>query len=330
MVETAWQKNQTKLLKQAKDILNKATDDATALKNMSAEMKAALKAEYGYAFALIMSSPDLTKLFSKAVTTGMTQQGFQQGLEATKWFQDRSASQRKYDTLTMDPSAKEDIAKLREDVARAIREEAVAMNGMQLSDEQVNSQVNKILRNNFDDWQNVVKRVVGDVFINDNVFEFGGSAASDMTKIRAHAKSMGVYLDDATVGRYVDDIYSQKNSLENVINSISNIAVSYYPQFADEVKAGATIADISRKYTETAAQMLETDPNEFDFFGNDPTKSDPLMAKAMFGGKDGKAMSVYDFRKAIKQDARWKKTKNAREEYAAITQNVLKSFGGNF
>jgi hypothetical protein len=330
MVDTVWQKNQTKLLKQAKDILAKATDDAAALKNMNSDMKAALKAEYGYAFALIMSDASLTKLFTKAVTTGMTPQGFQQGLESTQWFKSRNASQRKYDTLNLDPTAKEDMAKLRADVSRAIREEAVNLNGMQLSDEQVNSQVDKILRNNFDDWQNVVKRVVGDVFVNDNVFEFGGSAASDMTKIRAHAKSMGVYLDDATIGRYVDGIYSQKDSLENVINSISNIAVSYYPQFADDVKAGATIADISRKYTETAAQMLEVDPNDFDFFGNDPAKSDPLMAKAMFGGKDGKAMSVYDFRKAVKQDGRWKKTKNAREEYAAITQNVLKSFGGNF
>lgn len=320
-------KKQNKLLKEAQKIVDSAKDPQQAIKNLRPELKAALRNQYGYAFSLIMSDPSLTRLFTKAVSEGYTPENFALEVQRTDWWKNRASSQRKYDTLSTDPGSKKDFEKLVSDVTIAIKERAKADAGVDVSDSQAKSIAKDLLRDNFDNWNDYVPRVVGDIFVNDNVLEFGGTAATTLQNIRKHAKEMGIFLDDVTLGRYVDNIFANKDTLDNVINNISNQAAAYYPQFADNIKAGATVESIAQKYTYTAAELLEKDPTEFDFFGNNPLKSDPLMAKAMFGGKDGQAMSLYDFRKAIKQDARWKKTKNARDEYASITNNLLRSFG---
>jgi hypothetical protein len=320
-------KKQNKLLREATKIVNAAKDKQAAIKGLRPELKAALKDQYGYAFSLIKSDAGLTDLFSTAVSEGWTEDRFSREIQSTKWWKSRENSQRLYDTWASDPTKKSDFQRRISDVATAIKEKAKADAGADVSDEQAKSLAKDLLRDRWDTWAEFLPRVVGDIFVSDNILDFGGSAGTTLQDIRKHAKEMGVFLDDTTLGRYVDSIYGNKDTLENVLGSISNQAAAYYPQFADNIKAGATVASIAQKYTYAAAELLEKDPAEFDFFGNNPSKSDPLMAKAMFGGKDGQAMNLYDFRKAIKQDARWKKTKNARDEYASMTNNLLRSFG---
>jgi hypothetical protein len=320
-------KKQNKLLREAAKIVDAATDKQAAIKGLRPELKAALRDEYGYAFSLIRSDAGLSGLFASAVQEGWTEEKFTSEIKRTKWWKSRENSQRLYDKEESDPTSKKDFQRKISDVSIAIKERAKADAGIDVSDEQATSLAKSLLRDRWDSWAEFLPRIVGDIFVNENNLDFGGTAATTLQDIRKHAKEMGVFLDDTTLGRYVDTIYSNKDTLENVLNTINKQAEAYYPQFSDNIKAGATVESIAQKYTYAAAELLELDPNDFSFFGNNPIKSDPLMSKAMFGGKDGKAMSLYDFRKSVKQDARWKKTKNARDEYATMTNNLLRSFG---
>lgn len=318
------------LVAEARKILNAANNPEKALKNLRPELKKALKEYYGYAWSLISSDPELMKLFTKAVRQGMTEAGFGNALTQTKWWESRTTSQRKYDTFINDPAEKANLENIRAEVARAVRVQAMTSGGVNLTDEQVNGLAETLLRNNFDNWESVLPRTVNEMFIGDNVSDYGGGASTAALQIQEHARKMGVFVTDAELGRYVDDIFAEKNTLENVLNGITDLAVAYYPQFADRLKAGATMEGISYTYRATAAQMLEIDPDQFSFYSNDPSKTDPLLSKGLFGGKDGQAMSLYDFRKLIKADARWKETRNAREEYSNVTQNILRAFGASF
>lgn len=320
-------KKQNKLLREAAKIVDAATDKQAAIKGLRPELKEALRDQYGYAFSLIRSDAGLSDTFATAVQEGWTEEKFTLELQRTKWWKSRENSQRLYDTWASDPTKKTDLQRKISDASIAIKEQAKAIAGVDVSDEQATSLAKGLLRDRWDNWTEFVPRIVGDIFVNEGNLDFGGTAATTLQDIRKHAKDMGVFLDDSTLSNYVDRIYSNKDTLENVIGGITKQAEAYYPQFADSIKAGATVRSIAEKYTYAASELLEKDPAEFDFFGNNPVKSDPLMAKAMFGGKDGQAMSLYDFRKAVKQDARWKKTRNARDEYATMTNNLLRSFG---
>ncbi len=330
MAKKTEQQKQNALIEEARKILNQAKDPEKALLNLRPELKKALKQYYGYAWALITSSPDLMKVFTKAVRQGFTERGFAEEIMKTDWYRSRTTSQRKYDTLLKDPTSKADLENLKSEVAREIKVAAMQAGGVTPTDEEVFSLVDTLLRNNFDNWRDVLPRTVGEMFVGDDVTNYGGAASSAMLEIQKHARSMGIKLTDQELGRYVDDIFAEKNTLENVLNGITDLAVAYYPQFADRLKAGATVEGVTAAYRSVAAQMLELEPDAINFMAGDNSSVDPLIAKALYGTADGKPMSLYDFRKLIKADARWQETRNAREEYASTAQSILRTFGATF
>jgi hypothetical protein len=330
MAKKTEQQKLNALVEEARKILNQAKNPENALKNLRPELKKALKQYYGYAWSLITSSPDLMKAFTKAVRQGMTEQGFTQAITATDWYKSRTASQRKYQFLINDPGSKADLENLRSEVVRQIKVAAMQAGGVVPTDEEVTSLAETLLENNFDNWQDVLPRTVGEMFVGEDVTNYGGAASSALMEIQKHARAMGITLTDQELGRYVDDIFAEKNTLENVLNGITDLAVAYYPQFADRLKSGATMEGVTAAYRNVAAQMLELEPDAISFMDGTNTKTDPLISKALFGGADGKPVSLYDFRKMIKADARWKETRNAREEYAGISQSVLRAFGAGF
>ena len=326
---TTYQKNQDALLASAKKKLAAEQDQTKAMASLSKQEREALRLEYGYAYSLISSDASLMATFTKAVTQGMTPQAFALEIQNTAWAKKRTASQAQYDVLAADPTQKANLQALRTRVIDEIKRMAVAANGVQVDDASALKLANNVLRDNYTNWQDVLPRIVGSTYVTDDVLSFGGAAATSATDIRTFARQMGITLSDATIGRYVDDIASGKNSMENIQSVVRNMAISMYPQFAENIKAGGNMEDVLGNYRNVAANLLEVDPSQLNMFGQNNDSTDPIMMKALFG-KDNKAMSMTDFRKEVKKDARWKNTTNARDEYANATRNILRAFGAKF
>jgi hypothetical protein len=306
-------------------------DEGLKYNQLTAKQKDAIKREYGYAYQFIASDPtnELKRLFNKAIKVGMTPEAFALELKNTKWYTDRTASQREYETMLNTPSMQKDLNNTLSQIADQIKRQAAFANGTQLSDEEAMADAKELAKNNLRDWSNILPNFVNSKYVSDDVLKFGGQAAADATEIRNFARSMGVTLDDAELGRYVDEIFEGKQTKENVQKIFRDSALSYFPQFADRIKAGETVSSIVKPYRDMIASYLETDPESIGFGAEAGVKSDPLMNKALFGA-DGKAMSLFDLQKAIKQDNRWQKTANARDEYTNLTKSLLSSFGVGF
>ena len=80
---------------------------------------------------------------------------------------------------------------------------------------------------------------------------------------------------------------------------------------------GLDLANIYAPYRNTMAALLELSP---DSIGLD----DPTLRMAYGADKE---MSIYDFKRAVRNDARWQYTDNAREEVSGIALQVLRDFG---
>jgi hypothetical protein len=65
------------------------------------------------------------------------------------------------------------------------------------------------------------------------------------------------------------------------------------------------------------AAILELSPESINF-------TDPTLRGAI--GPNGE-MSIYDFQKALRKDARWQYTNNAREDVFQSVGKVLQDFG---
>jgi hypothetical protein len=100
-----------------------------------------------------------------------------------------------------------------------------------------------------------------------------------------------------------------------------------WPQFADRIKAGESMDNILYPYKQMLSSILEVDPEAIDIT-RDGNGIDPLLQRALFSGADSKSvMSLTDLRKAAKQDKRWQYTRNAKDEYASLTKDIMSMFG---
>ena len=80
---------------------------------------------------------------------------------------------------------------------------------------------------------------------------------------------------------------------------------------------GLDLANVFAPYRKQMSNLLEVSEAAIDL-------NDPLLRSAY--GPD-KEMSLYDFRRAVRQDPRWQYTDNAREEVSDVALKVLRDFG---
>lgn len=89
----------------------------------------------------------------------------------------------------------------------------------------------------------------------------------------------------------------------------------------DKVKSlideGFNLTDIYSPYIDTMSRVLEVNPSSIAL-------NDPTLLQAYAGDKE---MSLFDFKRALRKDARWQYTDNAREEVSNSALQVLRDFG---
>jgi hypothetical protein len=107
-------------------------------------------------------------------------------------------------------------------------------------------------------------------------------------------------------------------SLDTIGKQIRQIAGAGLPDNVKNLLAqGIDLDTVYSPYKSTMASTLELNPNDIQL-------NDPTLRLAL--GPD-KEMSIYDFQKLLKKDARWQYTTNAKEEISQSVQKVLQDFG---
>jgi hypothetical protein len=106
--------------------------------------------------------------------------------------------------------------------------------------------------------------------------------------------------------------------IKTIQNQIREIASTGMPDNVKKLMAGGTdLSTIYSPYKQAMATTLELDPNAINL--NDNTLRSAI-------GANGE-MPIYDFQRALRKDARWQYTNNAREEVSNSVTKVLKDFG---
>jgi|APGre2960657404_1045060.scaffolds.fasta_scaffold00172_18 hypothetical protein len=102
------------------------------------------------------------------------------------------------------------------------------------------------------------------------------------------------------------------------------LAKTRYKHLADLIDQGVTLEDLAGNYRQTAAKLLEVDPNTIDM-----SQGDYEIALAF--GEEGKkrAMTTGEWEKLLRTDARygWEKTENAKGEARSLASNLAQAFG---
>jgi hypothetical protein len=101
----------------------------------------------------------------------------------------------------------------------------------------------------------------------------------------------------------------------------ANIRATVANTMPDSVKklmdSGNDLSEIYQPYRQSMAAILEIPFDKIDL-------SDPTLTNAI---TDKGNMTIFDFKRSLRKDARWQYTDNAREEVSNVALGVLRDFG---
>jgi hypothetical protein len=157
---------------------------------------------------------------------------------------------------------------------------------------------------------------------------YSGQALKDYQGLQALAKANGFNLSDILPRDALGNPMTAEGTLKGlalgeidstrIAQDVRKLAAIGQPQYVrDLLGQGYDLENIYAPYKRTMANILELDTSQIDL--NDPTLRGAINEKG--------DMNIYDFQKALRKDSRWQYTKNAKDEVASSTLQVLRDFG---
>jgi hypothetical protein len=155
----------------------------------------------------------------------------------------------------------------------------------------------------------------------DTILKGGAGAAQDVNSIISQAKNYGVKLSNKDALGYVaNELRLGQKDLKKVNAKILAVAKSTYSNLSDVLSDEVSLKDLSSNYIYNMAEVLELNPKDIDAL-------DPTVQTALKNNGNKGTMNLTDFDRMLRNDPRWARTKNAREEASRYAYEVLKDFG---
>ncbi|MEU3522331.1 transglycosylase SLT domain-containing protein [Streptomyces sp. NPDC038707] len=275
-----------------------------------------LASQYGLTSALINSSKELKRLFSKAVSGQWSAARFQASLRNTKWWRTQSDSLRKYITTKY-----EDPATFKQDWLNARRKINALAVQVGLGN-QINSKGNssRLLRDatynalalgwsddRIKDWLGTKATTHGGIM--------WGEAGEAFDKLHTVAYVNGLRYSSDWYKKNAVSIVSGRSTQETVEAQIRKAAAARYSAFGEQILAGQNAIDLAAPYIKSVSDLLELPETDVDLYNKH-------VADAMH-----KATPLWQFEQQVRSDPLWKKTKNAQDSLMGIAHQVAKDFG---
>lgn len=155
----------------------------------------------------------------------------------------------------------------------------------------------------------------------DSVAKLGGDFGVSVDSLRKTAADYGVILNDDQLKSYALSSITSKGGLDNEITKIKNIAKGLYSSLGSYIDQGLSVRDLLQPYMNKKAELLEIPVNQISLNNNEGQQ---LLKNVV--GKD-QLLPLYDYEASLRQDPRWRFTKNANETASSYVLQVLKDFG---
>lgn len=262
----------------------------------------------------------LRSVFQKAIQQDWTADRFQAEIRNTNWYQSTFSSKRLQQVLETVDSAtwEENVRKVME----SIREQYKNFGSEAPDDNTIRDLAVKSLYTELSakDFLTGIANSIN--FAGESL---KGQALKVADTIRKNARAFGINFrqNDTNFQSYVRQTISGELNETDINNQFREQAIRNYPALADRLRAGATLRDIADPYLEAMSNILDIGEDDISF-------DDPLMQAALNGtspGENPMTMSLWEFKKAIRQDPRWASTGDAQERINTALQSVLADFG---
>jgi len=276
-----------------------------------------MAANYGLSWAFLNSDPSLKKLFEDAVGGSWTAEKFQSEMKNTDFWKNNSQSARKaMQTKASDPAT---WAAMMEANKAKIQSKASEL-GASLPAGALDSMANDMEMSGMTDER--LTQVLGGYvdYVNGSLTGMAGMHANVMRK---YASDMGVDINQQSIKNYAQLMIKGVSSQQDFKNFIDNQAVSSFPAYEDQIRAGSTVKQIANPYIQMMSQTLGMNPSAV-------TMKDPTIMSAMNSiSQDGKPVgkTLAEFGDMLRGDPRWRQTSEAITKTMSTGMRILQNWG---
>lgn len=277
-------------------------------------------ADYGWSEAFIRDNPALEKVFQEAIDNNWSPQRFIAEIQDTPWFKKHSDTWRQAVYLqSTDPQTYEQrVNQIRQNLA----DRAGAL-GINVSRDLLNKWAEQAMRFGWDDAK-IANHLARQVKImGKNADTLGGDLAATQERLNAWAMDNGVKLSPKTMQSWLRGIVRGDSTYEEYKQHITKQAIAQHPNWAKELRAGMSLADVAEPYKNIMAETLELNPEEV-------RTNWTMIRRALSVKKDDgsfDSMNLYDFEDMLRKDPRWLKTDGAKQQVMETGSAVLRMFG---
>lgn len=291
-----------------------------------------MNSEFAWAWKVIKTSPELKKLWDKAIEEGWQGPRFQAALMNSDWFQENDGYKRtiealeKTDPATYKVRLESAVSKVRDDLAK----KGISLEG--IDPEELNRLGRNFLILGFDQGRNAeaYNDWLGASFVSMRGAgrKIVGNALTNQDALNALLLANGFDPNNSRWQGYVSDTVNKialgDMSIEDAQSFVREQAATMYPVFSDRIRQGQNVQDIAAAYYQIYADTLELNPDEIKL-------TDPYMRAALqdVDKETGKpqAMSLWDFQKMLRKDERFQYTKQANQAADGLAASILSMFG---
>lgn len=272
---------------------------------------------------------EIDGLLDRATKGGWDEKTFTEALKGTSWWQSTLPSLRQFFLETNDPRNASTFAEKLKNNMDSVMSKLEALG---IAPTYTDPQTGKVtdntefvkgiamesVKNNWDDDQ-----LASYLATKGNLlFTGGGTIGSYLDRVKNTAYMYGVGIDanlEKNINMSLLDPLDGRDA-QYWINSMKQMAIDA-PQnkpFAESLKAGRSLYEVTTSYRNQMANLLEVDSAAITW--------DDLMGKVL-DKESGNARTFADFTKSLKQDPLWQYTKNAKETYSNMALDLAKMFG---
>jgi hypothetical protein len=302
------------------------------------EIFALVQSQYGPIDAIFKENPQLKELMIKAVgdpanpKDDYTPQRFLNELQTTTWFasnagpiRQRQFYKKQYEDLLKKGGNAEELAQTTEygrglaSAKQALADAAVAY-GSSVDPTQLDMLATQVYDLANEGNAPIVQAAVRAKIKYTPGAALGGAAGVSLAELQRTASANGLNLEKqfgSNLQGWLQKI-AQGESPETYKQIIRDTAKIGLPdRVASLVDKGIDLETIYNPYRNMMAATLEVNPETIKL-------NDPTLRMAIGPEKE---MSLYDYQRSLRKDARWQYTDNARQEVSSIAKTVLKDFG---
>lgn len=280
-----------------------------------------LAERYGWASSFLNSIPELKKLFGDAVGNGWTREMFTAKLRDTNWFKSMSADERKWaaewETDPATAHAKLSAAKIK---ARQYAAKLGMVENAEL-DKRIEEAAMGLVSKGWDESQ--MRYFLGQyVYFGGDQREGEGGEVFD--ELRKYAYNMGVELNGEWYAERARNIVRGIATVQDNKNEILKLARAQFPQWIPQLDGGQSVADIAQPYLQTMATILELPAGSVNLFDNTIKTALNYTNPSTL---EKSAKPLWQFENELRNDPRWKQTKNAQDSMFQVGHKILADFG---